>query len=282
MANASKSGIAVIAEKQDELLKAWLAILHAAGISSDRRTSAAESEAQARSFLSLLIDGARGGSFDTSAEVWAPMRDFLDEFSRSRALQGFPADTTAFFVLSLKRALFDLLQGALTGDVKSVTSELWTWVDLIDKLAVYTIGVFQKSREDVIKRQQGDLLELSTPVIKLWEGVLALPMIGTLDSSRTQIVMETLLQRIVETGSTVAILDITGVPTVDTLVAQHLMKTVTAIRLMGADCIISGIRPQIAQTIVHLGIDLSGITTKANLADALAVAMQRTSSSSTL
>jgi rsbT co-antagonist protein RsbR len=282
MANASKSGIAVIAEKQDELLKAWLAILHAAGISSDRRTSAAESEAQARSFLSLLIDGARGGSFDTSAEVWAPMRDFLDEFSRSRALQGFPADTTAFFVLSLKRALFDSLQGALTGDVKSVTSELWTWVDLIDKLAVYTIGVFQKSREDVIKRQQGDLLELSTPVIKLWEGVLALPMIGTLDSSRTQIVMETLLQRIVETGSTVAILDITGVPTVDTLVAQHLMKTVTAIRLMGADCIISGIRPQIAQTIVHLGIDLSGITTKANLADALAVAMQRTSSSSTL
>jgi rsbT co-antagonist protein RsbR len=281
MATASKSGIAVIAEKHDELLKAWLAILQSAGISSDRHTSSAETEAQARSILRLLIEGAQGGSFDTSAEVWAPMRDFLDEFSRSRALQGFPADTTAFFVLSLKRALFDLLQGSLTGDVKSVTSELWTWVDLIDKLAVYTIGVFQKSREDVIKRQQGDLLELSTPVIKLWEGVLALPMIGTLDSSRTQIVMETLLECIVETGSTVAILDITGVPTVDTLVAQHLMKTVTAIRLMGADCIISGIRPQIAQTIVHLGIDLSGITTKANLADALAVAMQRTSKTST-
>ncbi len=153
---------------------------------------------------------------------------------------------------------------------------MWTWTEIIDALGLQTINTFQKSREEVIKRQQDDLLELSTPVIKLWEGVLALPMIGTLDSSRTQVVMETLLQRIVDTGSSIAILDITGVPTVDTLVAQHLMKTVTAIRLMGADCIISGIRPQIAQTIVHLGIDLTGITTKANLADALAVAMQRT------
>ena len=136
-----------------------------------------------------------------------------------------------------------------------------------------TVRAFQKTREEIINRQQEEMLELSTPVVKLSEGVLALPMIGTLDSARTQIVMESLLQKIVETGSEIAIIDITGVPTVDTLVAQHLMKTVTAIRLMGADCIISGVRPQIAQTIVHLGVDLSGITTKATLADALALAL---------
>ncbi len=142
-------------------------------------------------------------------------------------------------------------------------------------LGLYTIEVHQRAREDVIRRQQQDLLELSTPVVKLWEGVLAVPLIGTLDSARTQVVMETLLQRIVETGSPLAIIDITGVPTVDTLVAQHLLKTVAAARLMGADCIISGIRPQIAQTIVHLGVDLADVATKATLADAVALALQR-------
>jgi rsbT co-antagonist protein RsbR len=151
----------------------------------------------------------------------------------------------------------------------------WVTTELIDKLGMHTVKTFQKSREDVISRQQEEMLELSTPVVKLWDGIIALPMIGTLDSARTQIVMESLLQRIVETGAEIAIIDITGVPTVDTLVAQHLLKTVTAIRLMGADCIISGIRPQIAQTIVHLGVELQGITTKANLADALAIALKR-------
>ena len=146
---------------------------------------------------------------------------------------------------------------------------------LVDKMAQFTIASYQRTREDIINRQQEELLELSTPVVKLWDGVLAVPMIGTLDSGRTQLVMEALLQRIVDTGSELAIIDITGVPTVDTLVAQHLLKTVTAIRLMGADCIISGIRPQIAQTIVHLGIDLQGVTTKATLADALALAIKR-------
>jgi rsbT co-antagonist protein RsbR len=152
----------------------------------------------------------------------------------------------------------------------------WACTEALDKLGLYTTEVYQQAREDVIRRQQQEMLELSTPVVTLWENVLALPLIGTLDSARTQVVMEGLLQRIVETGAEIAILDITGVPTVDTLVAQHLIKTVTAARLMGADCIISGIRPQIAQTIVHLGIDLTGITTKATLADAFAVALQRT------
>jgi len=141
---------------------------------------------------------------------------------------------------------------------------------------LFTTEMYQRAREEVIARQQQDMLELSTPVVKLWDGVLALPMIGTLDSARTQVVMETLLQRIVETGSAVAILDITGVPTVDTLVAQHLLKTIAAARLMGADCIISGVRPQIAQTIVHLGVDLGNVITKATLADAFALALQRT------
>jgi rsbT co-antagonist protein RsbR len=177
-------------------------------------------------------------------------------------------------VLALKRPLFTALQRS--PDPAAAMAHMWTVSLLVDKMAQWTVSSYQRTREEVIKRQQQELLELSTPVIKLWEGVLAVPMIGTLDSARTQLVMETLLQRIVEAGAELAIIDITGVPTVDTLVAQHLLKTVSAIRLMGAECIISGIRPQIAQTIVHLGIDLHGIATKANLADALALALQQT------
>ena len=175
------------------------------------------------------------------------------------------------FIFSLKKPLFARLRQELGKDADALADETWAVTELLDRMGMLTVRAFQKSREDVINRQQQEMLELSTPVVKLWEGVLALPMIGTLDSARTQIVMESLLQRIVDTGSELAIIDITGVPTVDTLVAQHLLKTVTAIRLMGADCIISGVRPQIAQTIVHLGVDLQGVTTKATLADALAI-----------
>jgi rsbT co-antagonist protein RsbR len=164
----------------------------------------------------------------------------------------------------------------LKGDADSLAEETWMTTELLDKLGLYTTEVYQKAREAIITRQQEEMLELSTPVVKLWDGILALPMIGTLDSARTQIVMETLLQKIVETGSALAIIDITGVPTVDTLTAQHLLKTVTAARLMGAECIISGIRPQIAQTIVHLGVDLGDVSTKAALADAFALALERT------
>jgi rsbT co-antagonist protein RsbR len=178
-------------------------------------------------------------------------------------------------VFSLKRPLFEALRQEAAADPKRFADDVWDVTQLIDKLGLYTVTSYQRAREGVISRQQEELLELSTPVVKLWEGILALPMIGTLDSARTQIVMESLLQKIVETESQIAILDITGVPTVDTLVAQHLLKTVTALRLMGAECIISGVRPQIAQTIVHLGVDLQGVTTKANLADALALALKR-------
>jgi rsbT co-antagonist protein RsbR len=175
----------------------------------------------------------------------------------------------------LKRPIFDRLRASVK-DAHQLGDDIWSATAVLDALALHTTEVYQKNREDVIVRQQQEMIELSTPVVTLWEGVLALPLIGTLDSARTQVVMESLLQRIVDSGSTIAILDITGVPTVDTLVAQHLLKTVAAARLMGADCIISGIRPQIAQTIVHLGVDLNTVTTKATLADAFAVALKRT------
>jgi rsbT co-antagonist protein RsbR len=180
------------------------------------------------------------------------------------------------FIFSLKRPLFDVLKDESGNDAARFSDNVWSATMLLDALGLHTVKAFQRAREEIISRQQQDLLELSTPVVKLWDGILALPMIGTLDSARTQVVMESLLQKIVETESQIAIIDITGVPTVDTLVAQHLLKTVTALRLMGADCIISGVRPQIAQTIVHLGVDLQGVTTKANLADALALALKRT------
>jgi rsbT co-antagonist protein RsbR len=180
------------------------------------------------------------------------------------------------FVFSLKEPLFARLRSELANDPATLAELTWTISSLFDALGLYTTEVFQTSREQVIVRQQQELMELSTPVVQLWEGILALPLIGTLDSARTQVVMESLLQKIVETGAAIAIIDITGVPTVDTLVAQHLLKTVAAARLMGADCIISGIRPQIAQTIVHLGVNLSNVITKATLADAFVIALQRT------
>jgi rsbT co-antagonist protein RsbR len=196
--------------------------------------------------------------------------------SRDRAAKGSTAGETSHFILSLKKPLFSGLQQRMANDPARLVGMVWRVSTLIDKMAQHTVTVYQRTREDVITRQQQELLELSTPVVKLWDSVLAVPMIGTLSSTRTQLVLESLLQKIVETGSQLAIIDITGVPTVDTLVAQHLLKSVTAIRLMGADCIISGVRPQIAQTIVHLGVDLSMVTTKSTLKEAFAIALQRT------
>ncbi len=233
-------------------------------------------QAESRIFLQMFREVAQNGHFtDIFTAPWAGMRDFLESLSRTRAQQGFSPAETATFVFSFKQPLFDRLRHEYGRDAEGLANDLWTATTLLDQLGLYTTEAFQKSREAVIRRQQEELLELSTPVVQLWEGILALPLIGTLDSERTQVVMERLLQTIVETGSTIAIIEITGVPTVDTLVAQHLLKTVAAARLMGADCIISGIRPQIAQTIVHLGVDLGNVITKASLADALALALQR-------
>jgi len=187
---------------------------------------------------------------------------------------GFSPTETATFVFSMKQPVFELIRRSFT-TTEDLARETWHANVALDRLGLLTTESFQKGREEMINRQQQAMLELSTPVVRLWKGVLALPLIGTLDSERTQVVMENLLQRIVETGAAIAILDITGVPTVDTLVAQHLLKTVAAARLMGADCIISGIRPQIAQTIVHLGVDLKDVITKSTLADAFAIALTR-------
>jgi rsbT co-antagonist protein RsbR len=206
---------------------------------------------------------------------WSAVRELLGQFSRSRALQGFTPSETATFIFSLKEPLFALLREEFKGNSQQLAAETWTATKLIDKLGLYIAELYQTSRDDVIRRQAHELLELSTPVVELWDKILALPLIGTLDSERTQTVMENLLNHIVKSGAEIAIIDITGVPTVDTLVAQHLIKTVSAARLMGADCIISGIRPQIAQTIVHLGLQLDVIS-KATMADAFALALKRT------
>jgi rsbT co-antagonist protein RsbR len=231
---------------------------------------------QSREFLNLLQKSAQDGKLDDiTGTEWEAVRAFLGDLSRGRAQQGFSPSETSTFIFSLKQPLFALLREQLKDAPQELADELWSMTKLLDSLGLYTADVFQKGRDEIIARQQTELLELSTPVVQLWDEILALPLVGTLDSSRTQVVMENLLQKIVDTGAAIAIIDITGVPTVDTLVAQHLMKTVAATRLMGADCIISGIRPQIAQTIVHLGVDLGAVVTKATLADAFAVALDR-------
>ncbi|RZL91480.1 MAG: STAS domain-containing protein [Variovorax sp.] len=255
------------------LIQGWLS---AARLDDPSVQRSAESEASA--ILSGFVSGLESGGDPVRLEgpAWQRLRDSLETLSGSRAAKGESAGDTSVFVLAMKKPLFEALQRRLGTDVHALMGAVWDLSTAVDSIAQYTVSTFQRTREDIIRRQQEDLLELSTPVVKLWDGVLAVPMIGVLDSNRTQMVMETLLQTIVETGSELAIIDITGVPTVDTLVAQHLLKTVAAIRLMGADCIISGIRPQIAQTIVHLGIDLREITTKATLADALALALRQT------
>ena len=241
----------------------------------NNRLSESEIRSQSRRFLQLIQEaGTRGNVVDLDTDAYREVRKFLEEISASRAALGFSPSETATFIFSFKRPLFAQIRSSVPKPEEQI-EEMWNATLLLDKLGLFTTEMYQKSRESVILRQQEEMLELSTPVVKLWDGVLALPIIGTLDSSRTQTIMESLLERIVETGSELAIIDITGVPTVDTLTAQHLLKTVTAARLMGAECIISGIRPQIAQTIVHLGVELGDIITKASLADAFRIAMQR-------
>jgi rsbT co-antagonist protein RsbR len=267
----------ILKAHEKELLADWLRELEGLGLLGRDARADAEVRSQASELLRLLQQTSAGGGLgaaDTAQN--AEMRRFLTELSKSRVAAGFSSEETAAFLFSLKRPLFARLRRDLASSSDALVDQLWVATELIDRLGLITVREYQKIRESVIVRQQHELLELSTPVVKLWEGVLALPMIGTLDSSRAQVAMESLLQALVATESNTAILDITGVPTVDTLVAQHLLKTVTAIRLMGADCIISGVRPQIAQTIVQLGVDLQGVTTKATLADALSLALRRT------
>jgi rsbT co-antagonist protein RsbR len=264
----------ILKTHETDLLNEW--VREQTPLLSAGRISDADLRQQSREFLSLFRQASQAGDLSNiQGSAWREVLELLNSVSQTRARQGFPPAQTANFVLSLKRPLFARLNQEFSKDPTALASETWQATEVLDQLGLHTMTAFMKSREEVILRQQEEMLELSTPVVKLWDGILALPMIGTLDSARTQVVMESLLQRIVETGADVAIIDITGVPTVDTLVAQHLLKTVTAARLMGAECIISGIRPQIAQTIVHLGVELGDVVTKATLADAFAVALQR-------
>ncbi|MDZ8026222.1 MAG: STAS domain-containing protein [Nostoc sp. DedQUE01] len=271
----SESKIPEILETfEADILSEWTQELAAVNI---RRglIKEAELKEECREFLSLFrFAVGQGNLTNIQAATWRDMREMLTSISRSRSQRGFTPSETATFIFSFKQPLFNRLRQQLKDPIE-LGEEIWLATNLLDQLGLLVVEVYQKAREEVIWRQQEELLELSIPVVKLWEGILALPIIGTLDSTRTQIVMESLLQKIVETGSEVAIIDITGVPTVDTLTAQHLLKTVNAARLMGADCIISGIRPQIAQTIVYLGIDLTNVTTKATLADAFVMALKR-------
>ncbi len=239
--------------------------------------SARELEAQAADVMNAMLNVTPETRLeDFGAPDWRPLKDLVSGLSSRWATLGFTPTETALFVLSLKPVLFGQIRKRWGADGDKLFAEISVADTFIDKLSLTTTESFMKGREQVIVRQQEDMLELSTPVVMLWDGIVALPLIGTLDSARTQVVMETLLEAIVSTNSRVAIIDITGVATVDTLVAQHLLKTITAARLMGAECILSGIRPQIAQTIVHLGIDLQEITTKAKLSDAFRVALDRT------
>jgi rsbT co-antagonist protein RsbR len=270
---------ALIAKFQAELLEDWITNLKQQMIRFDAATELA-TRRHCRQLLELMSGAIRLGQVDNiEGRGWDEVRQLLSEISQERAKQGSTPSETATFVFSLKQPLFNRLRTEHALQPQLLAEDTWTITTLLDKLGLFTVEIFQKSRNQIIARQQQELLELSTPVVKLWENILALPLIGTLDSARTQVVMENLLQKIVDTGAAIAIIDITGVPTVDTLVAQHLLKTIAAARLMGADCIISGIRPQIAQTIVHLGVNLEDVVTKATLADAFAVALARTGSS---
>jgi rsbT co-antagonist protein RsbR len=265
----------VFEKREQQITDQWVEQQQATG----RKLTAAEREEanrQSREFIRSLKAALKqnsGGGI--SGSEWAGVRDFLVDLSSRRAKDGYSPRETASFVFSLKQPLFSALQTEFNANPKVLATEIWQATLLIDELGLLTTEAYQKTREEVILRQQKELMELSTPVVRLWENILALPLIGTLDSARTQVVMQNLLEAIVQTRSDYAIIDITGVPVVDTLVAQHLLKTVAAARLMGADCLISGIRPQIAQTIIHLGVDLSEVTTKATLADAFDVALRR-------
>jgi len=274
MTQSDRSLSQLLANHESEILAEWQALLRSSGALKTGRIKEGELDTQCKSFLanlrpSLLADG----SADKSSAAYMKLKSMLDDVSRSRAIQGFTPSETASFVFSLKQPLFNAINKGV-GSAADKAAFIWSTSLLIDELGLYTIEVYAKTREEVIARQAHEIAELSTPVVKLWEGILALPIIGTLDSERTQTVMENLLQSIVEQSAEIAIIDITGVPTVDTLTAQHLLKTVAAARLMGADCIVSGIRPQIAQTMVHLGVELN-VVSKANLADAFALALQR-------
>ena len=267
--------LGAIQQNREPILQDWLKCLKRA-VGRRNLTGEREVDAEATEILSGIADVPAEATLEEfEGAGWQPLKEMLSNLSASRASKGFTPSETALFILSLKPSLFTLARKHFGKDTTELFAEITVASDFVDKLALLTTDSYIHGRDQVIARQQEEMLELSTPVVTLWDGIVALPLIGTLDSARTQVVMESLLQAIVQTNSRFAIIDITGVPTVDTLVAQHLIKTITAARLMGAECILSGIRPQIAQTIVHLGINLEDIITKSKMADAFRLALER-------
>jgi rsbT co-antagonist protein RsbR len=264
--------VSFLKKNKKQLLEAWMRNQLADSTLRDDLISNSELGSQSEELISALLQSLGTGDLDLESGIFQPVIDILSELSITRARQGFTPRETSLYILGLKQAFYSMLEKELQDDPANLYQESLAINNLLDSMSIITMETFIKGREEVILRQTDEISEISTPVIRVWDGILALPIIGTLDSARTQVVMENLLQQIVETGSRIAILDISGVPTVDSLVAQHLIKTVSATRLMGAECIISGIRAEIAQTIVHLGIDLSNINTKGTLASALKLA----------
>lgn len=265
----------VLADRRQELLDEWVQHqTHSAQVRDDPLSSD-EIRQQSRRVLDLFADAVKSGELETiGGEAWSDVRASLEDLARNRERQGFSPTETMSFILSLRWPLFNAIERAGPEDSRALAENLSTAAFLLEQLGLHANEIFIQSREDTIRRQQDELMELSTPVIKLWDGILAVPLIGTLDSARTQMVTEELLERIVQTGASTAIIDITGVPAVDTLVAQHLFKTIAAARLMGTECIVSGVRPQIAQTMVDLGIEFEQIRTKQSLGDAMRVALR--------
>jgi rsbT co-antagonist protein RsbR len=271
----SQNTYQLLQKKKKNILELWMKNQLADDGLREDLISNDELRSQSEELIDALVGNLSSENYDNlNSEEWNPVIEILGGIAITRARQGFSPRETGNFVFSLKEALLEVLKQEFSNNLQTLYDESLRINRIMDNLSVVTFETFIKGREEVILRQTDEIAEISTPVIRVWDGILALPIIGTLDSARTQIVMENLLQEIVETGSSIAILDISGVPAVDSLVAQHLIKTVSATRLMGAECIISGIRPEIAQTVVHLGIDLSNIITKASLASALAYAFK--------
>ncbi len=265
----------LLSRRHDEIINLWIKDRLESGEFRDELIPRKELRRQSQQIVDMLarsIKDSNGGEFES--EAFDEMRSFLNEISRARAVKGYTPMENATYILSLRNTLLPLLAEELEGDADALVREMTYFTKLLDKMGLVMVENFIRSREEIIRQQREDMMELSTPVIKVWDKILTLPIIGTLDSRRAQLMMEALLQKIVETGSTIAILDITGVKTMDTLVANHLIKTVTAARLMGARCILTGVSPAIAQTMVQLGIDLTQITTRAQMADGIKLALE--------
>ncbi|MDQ3651940.1 MAG: STAS domain-containing protein [Acidobacteriota bacterium] len=273
--HAARGVAEIITTRREEILNLWIAERLESNDFRDELISKKELRQQSKQIIDMLarlVKESNGGDFE--GPVFDEMRSFLNQISHQRAVKGYTPEENATYILSLRNVVLPLFAEEFAGDLVGLVREMNYFTRLLDRMGLVMVENFIRSREEVIRQQRADMLELSTPVIKLWDKILTLPIIGTLDSRRAQMMMEALLQKIVETGSTIAILDITGVRTMDTLVANHLIKTVTAARLMGARCILTGVSPAIAQTMVQLGIDLTQITTRAQMSDGIKLALE--------